>query len=197
MTDPRLPKIACVLLAAGGSTRLGEPKQLLRHRGSPLLIRAIGAGEKALGRPVVVVLGARALRLRSVLERRGVRARPVVNARWREGLSSSLAVGLRALPPRTAALLMLVDQPNVDSAALERLVAAWRKRPAAPAAALYGGRAGVPAILPPRHFAAAYALTGDQGARALLRSLPDVTLVPMPEAEADVDTPQDVRTVLR
>lgn len=186
-----------MLLAAGGSTRLGEPKQLLRHRGVPLLIRAIGAGEKALGRPVVVVLGARALRLRSVLKRRGVRARPFVNARWHEGLSGSLAIGLRALPPRTAALLMLVDQPNVDSAALERLIAAWRKRPAAPAAAFYDGRPGVPAILPPRCFAAAYALGGDQGARALLRSLPDITLVPMPEAEADVDTPEDVRAVLR
>ena len=186
-----------MLLAAGGSTRLGEPKQLLRRRGVPLLVHAIEAGEAAVGSPVVAVLGARALTLRSVLRRRGVRARPVVNAKWRQGLASSLAAGLRALPPRTAALLVLVDQPNVGRAALERLVAAWRKRPAVPAAAFYDGRAGVPAILPPRHFAAARALSGDQGARALLRSLPDVTLVPMPEAAADVDTPEDVRTVLR
>ena len=87
---------------------------------------------------------------------------------------------------------MLVDQPDVDAAALSRLIAAWRKRPAVPAAAHYAGRAGVPAILPRRVWHAARSLQGDVGARALLRDAPVLTLVEMPEAELDVDTTEDL-----
>jgi CTP:molybdopterin cytidylyltransferase MocA len=100
---------------------------------------------------------------------------------------------LRAAPrDADAALVMLVDQPNVDAAALRRLLAAWRRRPALPAAALYAGRAGVPAIFPRRAWPALLALDGDAGARAVLRAAADVSLVAMPEAELDVDTPRDL-----
>ena len=194
-------RIACVLLAAGGSSRLGRPKQLVRRRGRPLLLRALEAACAALhpGDRIVVVLGANALRLRRVLRR----AAPVrqgeltvsvaYNARWAAGLAGSLRAGLDALPraPR-AALVLLVDQPDVDAAALRRLLAAWRRRPTVPAAARYAGRAGVPAILPRSLWRALRALDGDAGARALLRGARELTLVDMPEAELDVDTPGDL-----
>jgi len=206
MTKPaaarREARIACVLLAAGGSSRLGRPKQLVRRGNRPLLLHALAAAHGALGRDdaTVVVLGAGALRLRNVLRRSAPRApngarpaRVAYNALWRAGLAGSLRVGLDALP-RTAraALVMLVDQPNVDAAALLRLIAAWRARPSIPAAADYAGRAGVPAILPRRLWHAARSLEGDVGARALLRSVRELTLVEMPEAELDVDTEEDV-----
>jgi CTP:molybdopterin cytidylyltransferase MocA len=89
-------------------------------------------------------------------------------------------------------LVTLVDQPNVDAAALRRLIAAWRRRPSAPAAAHYAGRAGVPAILPRRSWAALYGLRGDAGARAVLRDAASLTLVAMPEAALDVDTREDL-----
>jgi len=88
--------------------------------------------------------------------------------------------------------VLLVDQPRVDAAALRRLVGAWRRRPGLPAAARYAGHAGVPAVLPRRHWRAVRALRGDEGARALLRDRP-VTLVELPEAAFDVDTPEDFR----
>ncbi|HEX6997253.1 MAG TPA: nucleotidyltransferase family protein [Gammaproteobacteria bacterium] len=191
--DPSRPRLVALVLAAGGSTRLGRPKQLVRHRGTPLLVRAVEAAVAAAGRPAVVVLGAEAQRLRAVLARRGLPVRAVVNARWREGLSGSLAAGLEALPRRAAAaLLVVVDQPEVDARALRRLVRAWRRRPGLPAAARYDGRAGVPAILPRRWWRAAKRLEGDQGARALLRSLPRVTLTDMPQGALDVDVPEDL-----
>jgi molybdenum cofactor cytidylyltransferase len=184
-------KLACVLLAAGESRRLGAPKQLVRRRGTPLIIHAIETA--AVVMPVVVVLGAHALRLRALLRRRRPDVTIVENAHWSEGLASSLRAGLRAVSADTrAVLVLLVDQPAVDRAALRRLIAAWRRRPSVPAAARYGERAGVPAILPRATWRALAELHGDVGARAVLRAAPRVTLVEMPEAALDIDTPQDL-----
>jgi molybdenum cofactor cytidylyltransferase len=190
------------LLAAGGSKRLGRPKQLVRRGNRPLLLSALAAVRGALGGDgaTVVVLGSGALRLRNVLRRAAPRklngsasAYVAYNALWRAGLASSLRVGLDALPrTASAALVTVVDQPNVDSAALSRLIAAWRKRPHVAAAAHYAGHAGVPAILPRRLWHASRSLEGDSGARALLRRARELTLVEMPEAELDIDTEEDV-----
>ncbi len=198
----REARIACVLLAAGGSKRLGRPKQLVRRRARPLLLHAVEAARRALGEndALVVVLGSNALKLRSVLRRAARsprRAAPLVqvayNARWNGGLAGSLRTGLDKLPRSvSAALVLLVDQPEVDARALRRLIAAWRKQPGVPAAAYYAGRAGVPAILPRRLWSTIRTLDADAGARTLLRSATKITLVRMPEAELDVDTEQDL-----
>ena len=97
------------------------------------------------------------------------------------------------MPPSAAAVLVLVvDQADLDAAALARLIAAWRRRPRIPAAAFYAGRAGVPAILPRRSWPAVHRLRGDIGARALLREAAELTPVDLPEAELDVDTAEDL-----
>jgi molybdenum cofactor cytidylyltransferase len=120
----------------------------------------------------------------------------VYNARWPEGLATSLKAGLDAGPvDAAAALVILIDQPNVDERALWRLLAAWRRRPGIPAAAHYGGRAGVPAILPRRYWGEVRKLTGDSGARELLRGNRTLTLVAMPEALLDIDEPADLRNL--
>lgn len=187
--------VACVLLAAGASRRLGKPKQLVRHRGRALLLHAVAAARGALpDAPLIVVVGAEALRVRLALQRARCDARIVGNPKWREGLATSLRAGLRATDPATnAVLVLLVDQPLVDAAALARLVAAWRRRPGTPAAARYEDRIGVPAVLPRRHWRALKSLRGDEGARALLRGSATLTPVDMPEAALDVDTPADLR----
>jgi CTP:molybdopterin cytidylyltransferase MocA len=181
-----------VVLAAGGSRRLGTPKQLLRRRIRPLLVSAVEAVHAATGGPVIVVVGAHALRLRGVLRRTGAPSIVVHNSGWSTGLAGSLQAGLSALPAAAqAALICLSDQPNVDTAALCRLIAAWRRRPRALAAARYAGRVGVPAILPRRTWRSIAALRGDEGARALLRGQSNLTIVEIPEAAFDVDTPAD------
>lgn len=186
--------VACILLAAGGSRRLGASKQLIRYRTRPLLAHALAAARGALPRaPLIVVVGSEALRLKLVLRRARCDARIVANPRWREGMATSLRSGLAAVP-RTAraALVLLADQPRVDAAAIARLVGAWRRRPGVPAAARYDERIGVPAVLPRRHWSALKELDGDQGARELLRGAPSITLVEMPEAALDIDTPADL-----
>jgi len=188
------PRVACVLLAAGGSRRLGTPKQLVRWRAQPLLVHALGTAHAALPQgPLVVVLGAEALRLRSLVRRTAPGATVVTNARWAEGLATSLQAGLAAVPQGTRAILVtLVDQPHVDARALQRLLSAWRRKPGVPAAARYGGRAGVPAVLPNRSLRSLQTLAGDSGARGLLRGAMALTLVDMPEAALDIDTPTDL-----
>lgn len=184
--------LTAVVLAAGGSSRLGRPKQLLRHGGEPLIARAARLAQRAAGGRVIVVLGAERLRLQSSLRRRGHAVYVAYNARWRDGLAGSLRTGLACVPASAkAALVLLTDQALLDAADLERLVAHWLRRPDRPAAACYDGDAGAPAIIPRRLFRHVRRLDGDIGARHLLRELPGLTLVGMPAAGFDVDTPAD------
>lgn len=193
--------LAAVILAAGGSSRLGQPKQLLRYRGRPLIVRAVRLAGRVAGAGVIVVLGDQRQRLRSLLRRRD-RVRDhetlsiVDNPRWADGLASSLRAGIGATPTSAkAALILVVDQARLDAADLNRLAGRWRRRPSRPAAAHYLDRAGVPAVIPRRWFRDLAALSGDVGARELLRRLDDVSLVPMPNAAFDVDTPADAATL--
>jgi molybdenum cofactor cytidylyltransferase len=116
-----------------------------------------------------------------------------MNPNWSEGLASSLRAGLAALPRSAwAALVVLTDQPKVGPRGIERLVRAWRARPERAAAACYEGRVGVPAVLPRRFWRAARRLSGDLGARALLRESGRLTRVALPAARFDVDTEADL-----
>jgi molybdenum cofactor cytidylyltransferase len=184
-----------VLLAAGASRRLGEPKQLLRRQGRPLLLRTVEAATRITGSRVVVVLGAHAGRLRCILARQRLGVHVIYNPDWESGMASSIQCGIAALPVTArAALLLLSDQPRVGTRSLRRLARVWRRRPALAVAARYLGMTGAPAILPRSYFKSVRDLRGDVGARALLRSrgAAAVTVsVDMPEAGFDIDTPAD------
>lgn len=180
------------MLAAGGSSRLGRPKQLVRYKHRPLIARAVAAAAAVAPERVVVVLGADALRLRLVLRRLGERVTCVQNRRWKAGIASSLQAGLAALPARArAALVVLTDQPGVDVRALARVARAWRERPGHPVVSTYGAGVGVPAILPRPLWRRAAALEGDVGARTILAT-ERVIRVALPEAELDIDTAEDL-----
>ncbi|MCZ0954496.1 MAG: nucleotidyltransferase family protein [Rhodospirillaceae bacterium] len=187
-----------LVLAAGGSRRLGTPKQLLRIRGRTLLSRIVNAAEAVTPGRVVVVIGADALRMRSLIRRHHPGTHSVDNSRWAHGMAGSLQVGLSVLPLRaSAALLLLSDQPAVGEASLHRLIRAWRRRPGRAAAATYTGVVGVPAILPRTLWREARRLRGDEGARKLLRMEEmHATAVHMPEAAWDIDTPVDFQRPL-
>jgi len=183
-----------IVLAAGGSSRLGRPKQFVRVRGRSLLARTLVTAQRVTPQRVIVVVGASRARARAVVRRSSPRTIVIANTRWRAGMSGSLARGIAALPrDARAALLLTVDQPAVDARALRRLIARWSRRPARPAAASYSGRLGVPAILTRGVWRAARRASGDVGAREILRSNAGrVTAVALPEAAIDIDTQTDL-----
>ncbi len=108
-------------------------------------------------------------------------------------MGGTLSHAIRRMPnDASAALVLLSDQPLIDDSTIQRLIRAWRNRPRRIAASLYGGRAGVPAIFPRGYFRELQRLTGDEGARALLRDEDTVVRVDAPEATVDVDTAEDL-----
>mgnify|MGYP006280853295 FL=1 len=207
------PVLFALIPAAGGSRRLGRPKQLLTRDGETLIRRALRLAAGACGTRTLLVLGAEYPR---VLAAAGEAVRYfVVNERWREGLAGSLTLGLACLPDDCDGVLVLLpDQPLVDERDLARLAAAWRRRPQAIAASRYGGRAagdgdgdgnggdgevlGVPAIFPRRLFPELLALGGDRGVRPVIERHRDaVVAVDCEHAAVDVDTPADAAALER
>jgi molybdenum cofactor cytidylyltransferase len=181
-----------IVLAAGASTRFGSPKQLVRVAGRPLMHTAITRASEVCGNAVIVVLGSGAAELAPLLKHSP--GSIVVNQDWREGLASSIRAGVARLPPTCGGvLLMLADQAAVSGEDLRRLVGTWRKQRQYIAAALYAGISGAPAIFPRSALRQLCELSGDLGARTLLRRNADrVVRVPMPSAAVDIDTPEDL-----
>ncbi|WP_327267810.1 nucleotidyltransferase family protein [Streptomyces sp. NBC_01218] len=186
-----------VLLAAGGGRRLGgRPKALLSHRGRPLIEHAVRSLRDGGCDRIVVVLGAAAdeVRARSVLTGCAV----TVNPRWEQGMGTSLRAGLAALTDTRAqaALVLLVDQPDIGAEAVSRVRTAHTSR-ASLVAAAYDGKRGHPVLLGAEHWAGvAEAADGDQGARAYLREhRAGLTLVECGDVARpyDIDTPEDLR----
>ena len=181
-------KVAAIILAAGASTRLGQPKQLVKLGDENLLERAIRVAEQAGCAPVVVVLGASAhvLQAECSLDRATV----VINPEWAGGMASSVRCGVQQLADECdAALLMVCDQPAVTSDHLRKLVD--RCTDGGPVASSYGGRRGVPACFPASYFGELLRLRGDSGARNLLESTPAIDLA---GGELDIDTPPALET---
>jgi len=185
------------VLAAGASRRLSGPKQLLRFRGATLLRHAAQTAVAAGCGPVVVVLGDPALATQLRFELVDLDVRIAENARWNEGMSTSIRAGLDALEQAEAvdaALIMTCDQPEVTAELLGQMVAAYlRTRPPAVACA-YAGTVGVPALFGRSLFAELRALEHDQGAKQILeRRLQSVVRIPFEQGAVDIDTPEDVR----
>jgi molybdenum cofactor cytidylyltransferase len=181
------PRLAGLLLAAGGSRRLGRPKQLLVHRGRTLVEAAADAALAVCDDAVIAVLGAFRDEVEAQLASRAlvIAAAP----RWRDGIGASLAAGVALLPASCdGVLVLLCDQPRVTHDDLRALVAAWRAEPARLVAAGYDDVVGVPAIFPRHCFAALATQGGDRGARALIAAAgDDVVRVALPDAAFDVD----------
>jgi CTP:molybdopterin cytidylyltransferase MocA len=180
--------IAGLVLAAGSAERFGAPKQLAELDGRPLLEHSLGAMAAAGLDRLVVVLGAWA---EEVLERVDLHgAEPVVCARWAEGQSASLASGLAHLEGQEpeAVVVALGDQPRLSTAAVARVLDACAG--AVAARATYGGEPGHPVAMAASLLPDLRDVTGDVGARALLRRA-GVLEVACDDlgGGADVDTP--------
>lgn len=186
------PAPGCVVLAAGRSSRLGQPKQLVRIDGQSLVRRTAGLALVAGFAPVVVVCGSSGERVRAELA--GLDVVIVDNPGWAEGVASSIRAGIGALPAACpAVLLSACDQPALGLELLRGLRAAHAANPRVPVACEYQGTRGIPALLPRALFSELLALEGDRGARAVLgKHAATVVTVSFPGGELDLDTPAEL-----
>ena len=189
-----------VILAAGASTRMGTPKQLLELEGKPLLRRAVEAALASPAWPVVVVVGAHAERVRPILARLPVLV--TENSAWSEGMAASIREGVTTLQQFSrqldAAIIALCDQPAFSGAVIQQLMTTQRQTGRSIVAARYAGRHGAPALFCHEHFATLAHLTGEEGARALLNDDPSqVAGIDLPALAVDLDTPEDFSAATR
>ncbi len=184
------------MLAAGFSSRLGQPKALARVHGLSLLRSTLELAATLKCAKIIAVVARHSARYRA--QARGIDVTFVTNSRRNQGLSSSVRRGIAEARYAPAVLLLPVDLDNLKSRELARLIHRWRAAPRCVIARRIGSGAA-PLILPRRLYPRALRITGDVGLRELVAQLPAAgrVLVDMPSAASDIDTPQDLKAARR
>jgi len=181
-----------IILAAGSSSRLGQPKQNLVYKDKTLLQRAVDTAMASVCDPVIVVLGANSEAIQPTIEQTGVTI--AKNNEWSEGMASSIRAGIRELinirPDVQSVILMLCDQPFVDTYLLNLLILAKSKHGIT--ASFYNDTIGAPVLFDAIYFDELLQLKGAEGAKQLIQKYPDkVTEIPFPAGGIDIDTIED------
>ena len=200
-------EIAAVILAAGGSSRLGKPKQSIEFRGKSLLRRIVDAAVEAKCSPVVVVIGSETEKTREELA--GTGAIAVENKDWQRGIGASIRAGVQGAidnatkegrpaavskPPFLEGIVLLTcDQPFVEAQTVRELIALYEKTKQAIVASSYSDTLGIPALFDQSCFAELLALDDDSGAKPIILSKRErVAEFPFPEGKVDIDTVEDL-----
>lgn len=187
-------KTGLILLAAGSSSRLGRPKQLIEFQGKKLIQKAIEEAQKSKVDSFVVVLGWNPNLIKTGFDSDKIPY--VINENWEEGMASSMQAGLRFLIEKEhpdQVILMLVDQPFVDSKLLDRLILEKENSGKGIVACSYLKTLGVPAIFDQSYFEEMLKLKGSEGAKkVIMKNSADVYAIDFPLGAVDLDTPEDI-----
>lgn len=188
------PNVAMIILAAGASTRMGVPKQLLPYQGRSLLYHAVESAIASVCKPVVVVLGANVQQIRSEIRQPCVQV--VENPQWNLGMSTSIRSGILSLSTSCesvdAAVIAVCDQPFLSAEIINLLVGAYHSTGKPIIASQYAEALGVPALFNHIFFSELAALKETVGAKHLInKHLNEVFCVPFPLGAVDIDTPKD------
>lgn len=200
MTTEKNKKICVgiIVLAAGESSRLGHPKQLLAYRGQTLLQYTLEQATASNAQQVVVVLGASADTIKKGINDDEIDV--VINADWKEGMASSIRTGTKNItevnPSVDGIILLVCDQPFVDTALLNNLITTHQKTNKRIVACSYENTFGPPAFFHQSLFPELLQLKGDTGARSIVQHhLDDVEAIPFPQGTFDVDTAADYEKI--
>ncbi|MEJ1221913.1 nucleotidyltransferase family protein [Sediminicola sp. 1XM1-17] len=194
------PKIVILILAGGKSSRMGGIKQLLPWKGATLLENAIKQANMSNATDIMVVLGAHASEIRSKINERDVLF--IENKDWESGLGTSISCGidhiLRNQIRAKGVMILLADQPLVDTAYINKLIDAFLQGSHGMITTKYGNREGVPAIFDQRFFTDLLALNKDFGAKELIKKHMHSNLGIHPDGKAlDIDTQEDYLALLQ
>jgi len=189
--DFKINNCAAILLAAGDSSRLGKPKQLLLYKGRTLLQNALSTAISSRLNPIIAVLGADATFIGKKIEETNIHI--VYNPEWQEGIASSIRRGIQELekmdPGADAAIIMVCDQPHITSSLLNDLLMVQQQTKKPIAASHYNGVPGTPALFHKTIFPELLLLKGDKGAGSILRQqVSRVATVAFPLGAIDIDT---------
>ena len=190
-------RTAIVILAAGGSRRLGRPKQLLSVWGEPLLRRVVKMAGEVSPEHLIVVLGSSACECVPVIKDCGVDI--VVNPFWESGLAGSIRIGVERAEEQSAdsVLLLLADQPWLNSEVIKRFLDRMHGQPDVIISARYDGILGAPMMFGSDWFPQLKNLEGDQGARSLVtKEGGRVEVIDWSEGAIDLDTPEDLASLM-
>ena len=192
---------AVIILAAGSSSRLGKPKQLLYYQNKTFIKHAVKTVLQTVCEPVIVVTGF----LHEELVRE-IESEPVITVRnsdWQRGISSSIKTGISALSQSKSAeqigavLILLCDQPLITPQHLNELINQFYLHKRSIMATAYADVKGVPAIFDKQFFRALQTLPEGNGAQWLFKEYQDqLTVVPFADASIDVDTHEDYARLL-
>jgi molybdenum cofactor cytidylyltransferase len=184
-------KIGGVILAAGGSTRLGQAKQLLEFHGESLVHAAVRAAREGGCDFICVVTG----HAREGVEEAVADLRPILvhNEDWQQGMGSSVRLGFNAIQPVSAVVLLACDQPAVDGKVIRSLIEHFDQADRAIIASFYSGTLGIPALFGHSCFAELQSLSNHRGAKAVILADPTrVTPFEFPAGALDLDSPEDL-----
>ena len=192
-----IANVYAIILAAGSSSRMGSPKQLLKWQNHPMLEHVIQNARLVFNEHVFVVLGAHAESIQTAVDFGSVSV--IINPNWTEGVASSIRAGIQAVPDSaSAALILLGDQPLINNAHIQAILSGWQNEPTRMVASQYNNSVGVPALFPAEFFRPLLELRGDQGAKRLLLEFGNSVLkIVFPEAELDIDTMDDYYQLTR
>lgn len=186
--------VAIIILAAGASTRMGQPKQLLLYQGRSLLRHTVESAIASVCKPIIVVLGANAEQIRSEVNQPSIQI--VENPQWNLGMSSSMRSGILALANYSdsidAAVIAVCDQPFISADIINGLVSAYDSTKKPIVASQYAETLGVPALFSRQFFSELAELNESIGAKHLIKKYRDRVLAfPFPQGKIDIDTPQE------
>lgn len=183
--------VGAILLAAGGSSRFGQPKQLLNFAAETLVRRAARAA-RACCSPVIVVVGREEKEIAIELDDLAVRILP--NDDWEKGIGNSLRRGIEALPPREGLVVLTCDQPFVDETVIQELIITHEKTAQPIVASAYAGTLGVPAFFLASFREELCSLPDAKGAKSIIASHPDqVAAIDFPLGAIDIDSAADYK----
>jgi molybdenum cofactor cytidylyltransferase len=188
-----------IILAAGNSSRLGEPKQLLQFNGQSLIRHITRAALETVGENTVVVTGSSSALIERELS--GLPCTLAFNENWGEGMSASIKTGIRTPqlrnPQIRGIILAVSDQPFVSAATFHALIQLSEGAQSGIVASEYSGSLGTPAFFASSYFPALLELTGAEGAKKLFKRYSgDVSAYPFPQGSIDIDTQDDYKLLI-
>lgn len=191
-------KIEVLIMAAGASRRLGQPKQLLEYKGETLLRRISKEALKAQIGNLTVVLGFDHINIKKEIT--DLKLDVFINEEWEEGLGASIRNGLKHVlnknPQTDAILLSMVDQPFIDATHLKKLVNAYNAARQMIIASAYSGTFGVPVLIDCFYFDMLKELKGDEGGKKIfVNYIKDIVEIPFIAGAIDIDEKKDLKSL--